>query len=174
MNDYQSSQHKSSWVECYSTYLCLINGGLWCGPEFPITFPWPLPVLLGPARLLKDGEVNAKQPLWFSVARPVQPVMYKALCESAAALCMGCLPRTPFFVACCNAPYCRTRNGPGRQCGFETLIINFCQANLLGGGVMWMCLMRLPAPGIYHSTFYGNQSLVNSIEKLRKCNTDFC
>ncbi len=89
------------------------------------------PVGLIPVQLLKDGEVNAKQPLWFSAAWPLQPLMYETLCEPSAAICMGCFPHT--FLLCLLYRYVLSnRNRPGSQCRFETLIVNFCQANILG------------------------------------------
>lgn len=60
---------------------------------------------------------------------------------------------TPFCCACFNVKCCQTETRPGSQCRFETLTVNFCQTNLLGSGVMWMCLMQLPAAEVTTQIF---------------------
>lgn len=137
VNNYQSSLQKSSFVKCYCTYHCLINGGVWCWISNYCSEASPVrPV---PELLLKDTEVNAKQPVWFSGARPLQPLMYEALCEPSAAICMGCFPCSLFFCVHCNVMILSNMNRTERHCSFQTrseisLVVVW----------MWMCFdMRI-------------------------------
>lgn len=80
-----------------------------------------------------------------------------------------------FCYACFNVKCCQTEIRKGSRCRFETLTVNFCQTNLFGSGMMWMCLMWLPAAEVTTQMFgkpsksLKNRNATKSLVSTKMC-----
>lgn len=117
VNNYQSSQHKSSWVKMLLyPFCCLINGGHWCGAEFPITFRWLLQYGWYPCSSWRTERWMQSSLCDFRLPGPSSLWCMKP-CVSPRLQYVWVVFLSPFCCACCNVMYWQT--GTDQKAGFK-------------------------------------------------------